>query len=363
MMRLILALAMTCMTSGCLSTMALASGAYTTLVEPKTVDGGRWGYVVRGDHVQFQEPQGSFLPQPGKLADLPGADAATFVVLDKAQTWAKDKARVFHRAEVLEGADPATFNLVSRDYVKDARTVWYLHLTMKDIPLAGANAATFQVLPAAGDDKQFSYSYATDGASVWMRDKKLEGVDAARFHVTASELGTDGQRSYYQAGLLPGVVGGVTLLNDYHSFVDSTGAVFFLPSRYSKASELVSVKVCDSASFRLVGVDSYYSPNNGPARFSADAMCAFFRGQKLTLTDRTSWAPLTGEWSKDKGAVFNGATRVPEIDAASVEIVKGPAPNFQSYLRDKSDRCWETWRGTVAECSAVMADKPPAPQH
>lgn len=356
MKRLVLALLSACATSGCLSTMALTSAVYTAVVEPKTVDGGRWGYVVRGGHVQFQEPAGGFFPSPGVLTDLRGADARTFEVLDRGQTWAKDRLHVYHRAEVLDGADPATFHFFDFSYVGDARSIWYSSAVSGERLLEGVKVEAFHVLSPEKPSPSYLDRYATDGISVWIGDDKLEGVKVARFRVIGAELGTDGEKSYLRTMILPGVVGAATPLEpDHwaddlrgeHWLRDDQGSVFYLKTRYgAKPSDLVRLDLCDRASFRLSGP----YPDD---EYGLDDKCAFFGPDKLPLTDRASWRILSGSWSKDSGSVFWRASRQDDVDAESAETAKVTGSAYPG-IRDKTGRCWAPY-GALAACA------PPSP--
>src|SRR5262249_12229577 len=72
----------------------------------------------------------------------------TFTALSK--TYAKDKSSVFHREDRIDGADAATFSLMSNPiYGKDAN-----HVYCDGVIVRGANAAAFQLIqwPYARDD-------------------------------------------------------------------------------------------------------------------------------------------------------------------------------------------------------------------
>lgn len=89
--------------------------------------------------------------------ELPGADTASFTALDElyakrgelryadAYKYGKDKHRVYYKGKPLEGADPETFDFITRNYMRDRNNVYYKGVRVED-----ADPATFKSVDAYG---------------------------------------------------------------------------------------------------------------------------------------------------------------------------------------------------------------------
>lgn len=112
------------------------------------------------------------------------ADIETFEVLevyDDISLWAKDSKRVYFDSLHVEGANPATFQVVDTFEGKDDTHVFY----MEDI-LEGADPDTYEVLGI----------YSKDKSHVWYCGKLMENADAATFHLDKEGMGVDKYGSY-----------------------------------------------------------------------------------------------------------------------------------------------------------------------
>lgn len=342
-------------------------------LQPKTVDGGTYGYVVSPFGVQFRQPQSfAVLPlTPDNLISMPEVDLATFVVLEgHHQHLAKDKNHVYHQTDILPGADPATYRLVGEEgnagramYSADANAVWRRDKRIdgadpasfrlvgqaysadaKSVWLAGdriasAQPASFRVLSWKDRDGVREFLYSTDGAGVWWGPQKVAGADGGVFRTIADNYGTDGVRTYHADKVLPGVSGDVTFLSGGW-LRDGTGAIFRVKWALNRLDDTwAPADLCDAATFVVASKVGMAS--------DADDKCVYYNGERIPLTDRASYQLVWGEWSKDKGAVFFKTTRVDGADPASAEIVTsvGSGP----MLRDGSGRCWQI-EGKLREC-------------
>ena len=115
--------------------------------------------------------------------DVPvrGADAASAQVVHPGWVW-KDRGGVYYQATRLDGADPASFRHLNQAFYCDATHVYW-----SDQRLEGADVQTFRTF---GED----VPYAADARHVWFGSSRLAHVDAASFrflhgHVFADRVG------------------------------------------------------------------------------------------------------------------------------------------------------------------------------
>lgn len=119
---------------------------------------------------------------------IPGSDGASFAMLDSDGTHARDRHRVYSThieindpggrrphpvVRALRGADPATVRVPGGGYAIDGARVWW-----RGRLLAGADAASFEVLHGAGN------ADARDAGGPWHEGRRLSAdelrADAAR---------------------------------------------------------------------------------------------------------------------------------------------------------------------------------------
>lgn len=122
------------------------------------------GYHVRGDKVYYLH---SF---PGDAFEIEDADPDSFQALD--QTYARDKSTVYVGGRPLPGADAATFELLDRPgFAKDAH-----HVYQRDRPFSD-DPAHFELLD--GD-------LSKDSTSVYWSDGEVLSDDPAHFAIISN---------------------------------------------------------------------------------------------------------------------------------------------------------------------------------
>jgi hypothetical protein len=124
---------------------------------------------------------------------VPEADAKTFRELSS--TVGKDKSRVFVRFDILEGADPATFEVLSSSYFRDARNGYW------DKRIASTDGRNFRIITNPHDSQ--SIMYARDSSKVYMRDALMPDADPATFEFVPMFNGYDlvrDKRHVYMSG-------------------------------------------------------------------------------------------------------------------------------------------------------------------
>ncbi len=186
--------------------------------KPRPMD--RAGYHVREGRVWFMS---TWTSAP---FEVPGADAATFVWPLRGgdlADYAKDRQRVFLRGQPVKDADPASFEILtdgfSRDaahvfrgdtvicddpahfeilsanFVKNSKAVYRLHPTVE---VQTTDVANFRSLVEGGE-----YSYFVDGSHVYVNGNIVTGAAPATFRVLKGAHGTDARRAYYFDKLMP----------------------------------------------------------------------------------------------------------------------------------------------------------------
>jgi len=134
---------------------------------------------------------------------IQGADSSTFVPISSATVdyYAKDKNYVYKNGQILQNADPQTFEFLIKpfnSYQKDRNNVYF-----KGIVIQGADPVTFQGL---GYDA-YSHIYAKDKNNVYINETILSGADSATFQVIDNVNSTfqkDKNNVYYQGIILKG---------------------------------------------------------------------------------------------------------------------------------------------------------------
>lgn len=159
------------------------------------------GYATQGEHVLFE---GSRIDRKGiwdfgrfrktlRQLDLDMAsnpDAATFEVLSVEYT--KDQKMVYYRwispgrwwVVELPDADPATFEVVEGNLGKDKASVWWY-----GAKLEGCDPATLQVVE--------KYHVWKDKAAVWYQHLKIVGADPGTFTHLDSAYYVDKDHAYW----------------------------------------------------------------------------------------------------------------------------------------------------------------------
>lgn len=169
-------------------------------------------YVIKNGKVYHRTThEGDY----GKLTELPDADAETFEKLEHPD-YAKDKNYVYRQKLKIEGADPASFEILDKDFTKDKNTAYY-----RGKSIANAQGANFKILRGW---------FSTDGTNVFYQEKPLNvcSVDNFRFLKEAIEnnWSTDGCHYFWYAIKIPS--------EDYENTV-----VFTESSGYAKDREHV----------------------------------------------------------------------------------------------------------------------------
>lgn len=109
---------------------------------------------------------------------FPVKDAASFEVLDGG--FARDRQQGYYLQTAVPGSDGASFKVLDDQHARDARSFFHAHMDLGQSPprvvsrrIAEADAASFQPLESSG--------YARDARHVYWHGRPLAGADAASF--------------------------------------------------------------------------------------------------------------------------------------------------------------------------------------
>ncbi len=117
--------------------------------------------------------------------EIEGADPATFELLEERSEvkYSKDKNHVYYLNQKIKGADPVSFEIIEKGYAKDKNNVYYLSNKLED-----SDSATFEII---------SPVYSKDKNNVYLEQHKIYGADPETFEVTKKERVAKDANYYY----------------------------------------------------------------------------------------------------------------------------------------------------------------------
>ena len=145
-----------------------------------------------------------------ELKKEPNFDAKTFEIVDPDGRYVKDKNNVYCDGEIINGADPATFEMLKKgniNYMKDKNNIYYWKTKIE-----GVDRDTFKIMenPNFSKDKNNIYflgektesesyppEYEKKGNDVYYKNKKLKDIDANTFETMISFFGFKDKNGYY----------------------------------------------------------------------------------------------------------------------------------------------------------------------
>ncbi|MFZ4596553.1 MAG: DKNYY domain-containing protein, partial [Verrucomicrobiaceae bacterium] len=216
---------------------------------------------------------------------LEGADVATFQVVDKWGALAKDAKQVYYRTDVIEGADPVTFEVVGG--VGRDKADYYIGPT----PLRVRDRASFKVL----DEKVLGkddHIWAHDKLDYYVGKQPTQIADSGTFQVIQSLYAKDAKQVYFGSAVLAGA---------------------------------------DPVSFQGIGGES--------GEFAKDAKHVYCQGQVVEGGDAATFQLLQYRYAKDsRRAYYCYDNRIPPLalagsDAKTFEVI-GPSSHGFGYAKD-----------------------------
>ena len=247
-----------------------------------------------------------------------GADANSFIALDKENGYAKDKNSVYYFGQKVEGANAKTFKVISDgEYSKDDKNVYASGEIIK-----GADPETFREFPETSysRDKNNLYYY-------YGEDKFLGKIDENKFEFLDDFIIRNGNEIYFYGKKLK--------LKDAKKFklIKNTGIM--TTSKiivYGKNDENVYVVTPDDASenTRIIenaDKDTFEVMENN--RYSKDKNNIYYLGNygivKLEDVDRVSFVISEQfPFSYDRKNVYYAGKKVDGVTSARLKVIRRP---------------------------------------
>jgi DKNYY family len=123
-------------------------------------------------------------------------DNASFALLD--YPYSKDATSVYYGTVKIKDADVQTFSVLTNHYSKDKKTVFF-----EDKKINEAEAASFSVFPDVEDSLDAFY-YAHDKVSVFLKDKKIKSADVRTFKILGLDYAVDNKSVFYKTKAVNG---------------------------------------------------------------------------------------------------------------------------------------------------------------
>ncbi len=214
----------------------------------------------------------------------------------------------------LDGADPDRLEILGSSHARERScpgSTIRRRCFFRDLPLAGADAATFEIL---------SPDVARDAERVWWFDKRLRKADARHFEMLSECFGRDRRRVFWH--------GAEITKADVASFeVLSHPSRTYARDRHSvyNANGRRVVRGLDGGTFRFL--------NSG---YGLDASSVYETSseRRLKRVDVASFRALSPWLAKDRAGVFVHGRRERRLDPTSVEIVG------EEFVRDHTRVFW-----------------------
>ena len=247
-----------------------------------------------------------------------GADANSFIALDKENGYAKDKNTVYYFGQKVEGANAKTFEVISDgEYSKDDKNVYASGEIIK-----GADPKTFREFPETSysRDKNNLYYY-------YGEDKFLGKIDENNFEFLDDFIIRNGNEIYFYGNKLK--------LKDAKKFklIKNTGIM--TTSKiivYGKDDENVYVITPDDApgNIRIIenaDKDTFEVMENN--RYSKDKNNIYYLGNygivKLEDVDRVSFVISEQfPFSYDRKNVYYAGKKVNGVTSAGLKVIRRP---------------------------------------
>jgi hypothetical protein len=248
-----------------------------------------------------------------------GADANSFIALDKENGYAKDKNSVYYFGQKVEGANAKTFEVISDgEYSKDDKNVYASGEVIK-----GADPETFREFPETSysRDKNNLYYYFGE-------DKFLGKIDENNFEFLNHSIVRNGNEIYFYGKKLK--------LKDAKKFkLIKNSHIIFTGSSiivYGKDDENVYVVTPDDApeNIRIIenaDKDTFEVMENN--RYSKDKNNIYYLGNygivKLEDVDKASFV-ISEEFpfSYDRKNVYYAGKKVDGVTSAGLKVIRRP---------------------------------------
>jgi len=231
------------------------------------------------------------------------ADYKSFKGLN--MNYGKDKAHVFYRTDILEGADLKTFEIFNDvSYAKDKSVVYY---DGEVIP--GADVATYHLFPVVGVDNTHYNTYGMDKDHVF-QFREIISDDPEHFKVINpnEHIWKDGMAVHW-AGTVIDSADAPTFeailfkeqseeFRRYSSYYKDKDHVFVKVKDKGVIVEIIHLPKADVASFRLI------SENFSQDEYAADETHVYYENKLVEGADPATFVLMTDGTAKDKNKIY-----------------------------------------------------------
>ncbi|TXI92372.1 MAG: hypothetical protein E6Q34_06565 [Burkholderiaceae bacterium] len=244
-------------------------------------------------------------------------DAATFVSLDPDGKFVKDKNGAYFETSsygadptghnLIEGADPETFEWVTGVYAKDKNHVYHLIWPTEN----GEDAATYvRVL----DPTTRSDNWTKDKNHAYYNGRIVVGADPSTFRAFNFEFGVDAKNLFFRNTLVPGAdVATFELITEQApSYAKDSKQVYYDVS----LEDNPIIEGADPATFTLFSEGQY----NLPTGYAKDKNHVFYQTKLIPEADPDTFVFLDDGYppsAKDKNHVYQGEEVVAGVDPAT----------------------------------------------
>lgn len=260
-----------------------------------------------------------------------GADANSFIALDKENGYAKDKNSVYYFGQKVEGADPKTFEVISDgEYSKDDENVYVV--TPDDASentriIENADKDTFEVMENNRYSKDKNNIYYLGNYGI----VKLEDVDKASFVISEQfPFSYDRKNVYYAGKKVDGVTSaGLKVIgrpNEPINFISDNKNLYRLVEVFDENNrELKSVKAV-AVKNPKVDFKTFEIFDEWPNYFH-DKNNVYYENKlyqiplkKIEEADRKSFTLLNSEFSKDNKNVYYYGNKIKDLNSEEFEF-------------------------------------------
>lgn len=233
------------------------------------------------------------------------ADATSFTVLN--DNFAKDKHHYFFHDEKLLNIDYKSFKAFNRHAVDKNRAYYFLNSSQISITYS----IDYDSYEEIGND------YAKDKNHLYFQGTRVNNIDPQK--VTQNEFGTFHDGKHVISGSY--IVMNANL-NSYRRYKNMGYATDKRSIYYGDQK----IPGSDGATFKFITHEKY-----GKA-YVKDQYHVYKEGKIIEGADPTSLEVLSGDWLKDKNAIFYGAHQIFEADLATFEVIDAELARDKNYL-------------------------------
>lgn len=208
-----------------------------------------------------------------------GADVASFEFMDLG--YGKDKNFIYYILQPIKNADLDTFARISEtDYFQDKSSVFY-----KGIMLPDSDPKSFRVLKSSRQ-----YEYTKDDKQVYFEGAVLPGADAASFELIGLGYAKDKNIVYYKSKPLEN--------SDPDTFVNIEQTEYYHKDKFTVYYKGSALPDCDSKSFRLILDKGFLTIH------SRDDKQVYYQDKVILGADLDSFRLIDFFVAKDKNYIY-----------------------------------------------------------